>query len=258
MMKPLWIKALRELKPRLIFGVVMMVWTCLVLLWVSSQFEDKKPSEATIQGAVAAGFSAATTHEYAWWLIYSSSVGFTWLMMGTFLAGAGVNTQTTYGLKQGTHPSMLYTLSLPVRRRDLVLSRSLLGALFAIVLTFLPGLVVWALSPLVTKFPLPLNSVLIYSSFIAAGGMALYWLSVLFASFLDEQWQLYATWITAVIIVLLGQLTRIPVLSTFVHFSSSEIWIRTHTVPWSVAAVILALSITCLVGALRIVEQREY
>lgn len=258
MMKPLWIKALRELKPRLIFGLVMMTWTCIVMLWVSSQFEDTKPSQAVVNQAIAAGFSANTIHEYAWWTVYAFSVGFTLSMMGTFLAGAGVNTQTTFGLKQGAHPSMLYTLSLPIRRRELVLTRSLLGAFFAIALSFVPGLVVCALSPLVTKYPLPLNSVLTYSSFLAVGGMALYWLSVLFASFLDEQWQLYSTWISALVIVLLGELTHFPIFSTFVQFSTSEIWIRTHTIPWSVPAAILTLSIACLICAVRIVEHREY
>jgi hypothetical protein len=258
MMTPLWIRALRELKLRMIFALVMMAWSCTVVLWVSSQFDDKKPSESAIKDAIAAGFSASTIHEHDWWLIYAFSVGFTWLMMGTFLAGAGVNTQTTYGLKQGTHPSMLYTLSLPVRRRDLVLTRSLLGALLAFGLTFLPAVVIAGLSPLLTKFPVPLHTLLIYSCFIAAGGMALYWLSVLFASFLDEQWQLYTTWISAAFIVLLGQLTHIPVFNTFVRFSTGEIWIRTHTISWSVLAIILALSVTCLVSAVRIVEQREY
>lgn len=258
MMKPLWVKALRELRPRLIFGLVMMTWICCVMLWVCSQVDDKPPSESAIKAAVDAGFSASTTHEYGWWLTYAMTVGFTWLIMGTFLAGAGVNTQTTYGLKQGAHSSMLYTLSLPIRRRDLVLTRSLLGAVMAIVLSFVPGLVVWAISPLLTRFPFSLHSAVVYSSFIAAGGMVLYWLSVLFASFLDEQWQLYATWLSAFAIVVLGKLTHLPVLSTFVSFASSEMWLHTQAVPWSIVAVILALSIACLVGTLRIVEQREY
>lgn len=258
MMKPLWIKALRELKPRLIFGVIMMVWTCIVMLYVCTKFDDKKPSPEGVKQAVEAGFTATTTHEYVWWMLYAFAVGFTWVIMGTFLAGAGVNTQTTYGLKQGTHPSMLYTLSLPIRRRDLVLTRSLLGALLSIVLSFVPGLVVAAVSPLITKYPLSFHSVFVYSSFIAIGGMVLYWLSVLYASFLDEQWQLYATWLSGFVIVLAGELTHLPILSTFVQFSTSELWLKTHTIPWSILAVILGLSIACLVTALRIVEQREY
>ena len=52
-----------------------------------------------------------------------------YIFTAIFLAGSGVNSQTTYGLTSGSHGSMLFTLSLPVSRRRLLFVRAGLGAI---------------------------------------------------------------------------------------------------------------------------------
>src|ERR1035438_4342070 len=52
-----------------------------------------------------------------------------YIFTAIFLAGSGINSQTTYGLTSGFHGSMLFTLSLPVSRRRLLFVRAGLGAL---------------------------------------------------------------------------------------------------------------------------------
>jgi len=256
-MTQLWMKAIRESRVRLIMGAVMMGWICCVLVWVSTSMNEP-PGASVLREAAAAGFNQARAHDFLWWRVFVSSAGFTWMMMGTFLAGAGMNTQTMYGTRQGVHPSMLFTLSLPVRRRDLVLTRSLIGALAAFVLAYVPAVVLAAVTPFTTKYPLHLGDAMVYSTFLAVGGMALYWLAVLLSAVLDEQYQLYTSWVCGALIIGLGMLTKLPLISQFVNFTSGAAWNLTHTISWGTVGTLLVISIALLVGTLRIAEQREY
>src|ERR1035438_4815038 len=52
-----------------------------------------------------------------------------YIIAANFLAGSGVNSQTTYAATSGFHGSMFFTLSLPVSRRQLLFVRAGLGAL---------------------------------------------------------------------------------------------------------------------------------
>jgi hypothetical protein len=109
----LWFKAWLETRWR--FGFVV---GSILLVWVA-------PFWLPLFGLrVPAGFPASKL----WVAIHLGTV-LLYIYAAIFLAGSGINTQTTYSATSGFHPSMLFTLSLPVSRRRLLLVRAGLGAL---------------------------------------------------------------------------------------------------------------------------------
>ena len=72
---------------------------------------------------------------------------FVWPLLAVLYAGAGINTQTAYSPGQAVHPSMLFTLALPVTRRRLLLMRAAAGVLaFSTVVAWLCA-VAWIALP---------------------------------------------------------------------------------------------------------------
>jgi len=115
---------------------------------------------------------------------------FVWPVMALLLAGAGINSQTVGGTFQGVHPSMYFTLSLPVTRRRLVAVRAALGAVETLALIALSCGAAWAFTPLLRER----GAVLPMLTYVAAstvGASVAYSASVLLATFLDEIWQFY-------------------------------------------------------------------
>jgi hypothetical protein len=102
-----------------------------------------------------------------------------------FLAGAGVNSQTTYGATSGFHGSMLFTLSLPVSRRRLFSVRAGLGAIETCVfVVMMAGLTLhWA------PGAVDVAQIFQYAGRAIVCTMPVYAVSVLLACVLDETWQ---------------------------------------------------------------------
>jgi ABC-type transport system involved in multi-copper enzyme maturation permease subunit len=103
------------------------------------------------------------------------------------LAGAGMNTQTSYGMTPGFHGSMLYTLSLPVTRRQLLWTRAGLGALFYGIYLVLSVVVLVLVSPL-GGVPVSFQNAIPYLPGLLAGSSFYYGLSVLLTAVFDEFW----------------------------------------------------------------------
>jgi hypothetical protein len=111
-----------------------------------------------------------------------------YIVAANFLAGSGVNSQTTYAATSGFHGSMLFTLSLPVSRRRLLLVRAGLGALQTSVLVA----VMAGYTLLQRPGGASALQAIEYIARAIACTMAVYALSVLMACVLDEMWQFYA------------------------------------------------------------------
>jgi ABC-type transport system involved in multi-copper enzyme maturation permease subunit len=108
-----------------------------------------------------------------------------YIFAAIYLAGAGVNTQTMYAATTGFHGSMLFTLSMPVSRRRLLLARAGLGAILT---GFLVAIV--AMYTLVHQTGgASAQAVAEYLLRALVCTMAVYALSVLLACVLDEMWQ---------------------------------------------------------------------
>ena len=185
------------------------------------------------------------------------SFWFVWTAIGVMLGGAGINTQTSRGVTHGPHGSMLFTLSLPVRRRRLLGVRVALGALETAFLIFFACLFVWSVSPLL-RAHVGASSVLSYALVSLVGSSVFYCLSTFLATFLDEMWQNNGSFLAIGAIVFL----RLPIKKFFSYDILRMLGDPTHltvsTLPWPGILICLALSAVLLFASVQVVERKQY
>ena len=180
------------------------------------------------------------------------------MLAALLLAGAGVKTQLG-GLQRskGLHGSMYYTLSLPVKRTRLFNVRVTLGLAETAVILVLTWSALWLVNPAIRLSATPSD---MFKQGVATFFCvtAVYSLGVFFAAFLDEVYQHWATIFTvAGTIVILGRVPLPASMDAFLVLSLASP-LNTHTMPWIAMAVLLGLSGTLLLIALKIVRSLEY
>ena len=231
----LWMKGWYETRIRLL----LLVAATLV---ISAAASNSAPATANIS---ARGLEATT--------LFGASV-----LAAILLAGAGIKTQPGgFRPSKGLHGSMYYTLSLPVTRRRLFGVRVSLGLAETAVIHLLACYAAWLVHPVI-RLNAPLSDIFKHgvASFVCV--TAVYSLGVLFATFLDDLYQTWASMFTVMaVIVILNRVPLPPSLDTFLLLSRASPLI-THTMPWIAMATLLALSATLLLISARIVESREY
>jgi hypothetical protein len=216
-----------ETRWRLVFLVA-----CFALLWV----------EGPLVGVPMAKLRAAFILQYAT----------VWGFAATMLAGAGLNSQTTWGMGAGYHGSMLFTLSLPVARRKLFAVRALTGAAETCALIIASAL------PLVFFAGLGWAKGSLYVAGACVCSMAAYAVSALFACVTGEMWQLYGSWGA---IGLLGLSLRYPPLARFnpLRGFSLSAYAAAAQFPWRDAWIGSALlAALCCFAAVKILDRKEY
>lgn len=195
--------------------------------------------------------------EAAWMNVYLLTAAFMCLCMAAMMPGTGITTQTACGLRQGTHASLYFTLSLPVKRRQWLLTRALLGAallipLVAGVLAIPPATAAW------TGIRVSFSEAAVYFPFFLAGTYFLYFASVLLGAWLDEIWQGLAS--LAVVGSLFGFLLGGGKLNavSVVHLMRGGDYARTGNLPWLGLAVCAAVTAGLLAAAVYAIERKDY
>lgn len=183
----LWYKNWLELR----FRVVLCGLLILTIASLFGTFSLDPPKRAALQSRLI-----AVAQDGPWteqeklsrgaWTIYGTVVGMTLVPVGALmLAGSGINSQTNYGMMRGLHNSVVYTLSLPVRRRDLLYSRAGMGA--AAYLLF--AVAVMAVLPLAAALKgIPIDWTPLAGAWlrIVAGLVLFYSVALIFAVTMDE------------------------------------------------------------------------
>jgi hypothetical protein len=223
----LWWKSWMETRWRLVFLLAFFA-----LLW----------AEGPLSGLPMAKLRAALLVQYA----------AIWMFAATMLSGAGLNSQTVWGVTTGYHGSMLFTLSLPVARRRLFAVRAATGA----VETF--ALIVLSALPLIRFTGLSWSVAPLFIGGACICSMAAYAVSALLACVTGEMWQLYGSW---GVLGALALLLRWPTLARFDPLSGFSLaaYTAARSAPWRdawIASVLLA-AVCCFVSV-RILERKEY
>ena len=168
-----------------------------------------------------------------------------------YLAGSGINAQTLYSATSGFHGSMLFTLSLPVSRRRLLLTRAGLGALETASFVLLTAGVLFVLRPATISAA----TVLRYLPGALLSTLAIYALSTLLACLLDEMWQFSGT------LLLLGALwslnMRLPAAIPYSPLHGLNLSGYAQTMPWASMAVSLAAIVLLLPASLWVLNRKE-
>lgn len=234
----LWFKAWLETRWRFCFlaGSILFVWAAP--LW-APLFHIRAP--------------AGVAESKLWMAIHLGSV-LLYIFTAIYLAGSGINTQTTYSATSGFHPSMLFTLSLPVTRRRLLLVRAGLGALQTSALVVIMAAY--------TVFQKPGGTTpsqfLVYLARAIVCTMAIYALSTLLACVLDEMWQFYAAFLCC--IALFPLQSRISVISWLSPFRGMSLisYPLNGPMPWAPVIASLVLTAVLMYASMLIVQHKEY
>ncbi|MBL8228314.1 MAG: hypothetical protein JNL98_07550 [Bryobacterales bacterium] len=186
----LWYKSWLELRFRVLCTLFILFCLAAFITFSASGFAS---NESRVQRLVSAigggvnhsGISPVETAAIASAMFLVAAVIAP--VMSLMLAGGGMNTQTNYGMTPGFHGSMLYTLSLPVTRRQLLWTRAGLGAACYGVSLILCVALIGVAYPLCGVPVSPANLVRFLPG-LFAGSAFFYGLAVLLSAVLDEFW----------------------------------------------------------------------
>jgi hypothetical protein len=173
------------------------------------------------------------------------------------LGGAGIATQPPLQATKGLHGSMLFTLSLPVSRFRLIAVRASIGLLeLASVISILLS-TMWFTSPALRTITTP-SGMFEFTATVIVCASSIYSLSVLLATFLDDQWRVWGTLLATIGLWWLSRHFSLPASIDIFFAMSKGSPLFTHTMPWAAMAFAVALSAVFFVVALKIVQSRQY
>ena len=174
------------------------------------------------------------------------------LVVFATLAGTGVRTQAGHITMTPNPKSTVYTLSLPVSRRRLLLMRSALGLLEATALSLIcaifMGIFLYGRAT-ISDFTGPFLATL-------ACGIWFYFVATLLSTFVNEEFYIWLYWI---ILALFGLLIFQDWMPPFLHILDVTAYpVGTVTaIPWLPIAIYLILGGLFLLLSIKIVEWQE-
>jgi hypothetical protein len=223
----LWYKAWLETRFRLLFSLVIASFV-LVSLY------SKKATDVSAVVGIATGLAGLLT---------------------IMLAGAGITTQPAFQATKGLHGSILFTLSMPVSRFRLLAVRAGFGWLEMAAGISAVCCGMWILFPPGT---VTARDMLDYAGTLIACASALYAISVLLATFLDDQWRVWGSGIVFAALWWLLNKTPLPSSMNIFRAMGEGSSLVAHTMPWTAMAFALGLATVLFFAAFRVVQYREY
>jgi hypothetical protein len=184
-------------------------------------------------------------------------LGLVFVIPAISLAGAGIKTQSASRATKCMPGSVYFTLSLPVSRLRLLLVRAGLGLMATTAIVTIICCGVWALFPALRVTAAPVD-VFRAGSSIGACTSVFYFLSVVFATFLEETWQMWGTMIAVGLLRWMSVKAVLPQSLDLFHAIGVASPLLTHAMPWAAMAASLAVSAILFLIALRVVTVREY
>jgi hypothetical protein len=174
-----------------------------------------------------------------------------------WLAGAGIMTQPAFQNVKGIHGSTLFTLSLPVTRCRLLMARASLGWLMMAGSIGALCCGMWAVSPALRVMASG-TEMFEYAGTLLGCGSAFYFLCVLLATFLEDQWRIVSGMVGFSAACWASAHKELPAFADIVWAMGKGSPLLAHSMPWSTIGFSLGLSVVLFFAALKIVRVREY
>jgi hypothetical protein len=171
-----------------------------------------------------------------------------------YLAGSGIYSQTTYSMTPGFHGSMLFTLSLPVSRRRLFFVRAGLGAIEMCACVATMAALILFLRPGATSTLQTLQ----YLTRAVVCTMAVYALSALLASVLDEVWQFNVSWLCLSAVWLLQSRSSLVAQLSPLRGMSLMSYPATSPMPWAPVVASVVVTGVLLFMSVLVLQRKEY
>ncbi len=160
-----------------------------------------------------------------------------WLLC-VFLAAAGIATQQSFQAGKGLHGSTLFTLTLPASRFRLLAVRAGLGWLEMVAGIGWVCCLLWFLFPVIRGRTTP-REMVEYAAVLIVCGSAFYCITVLLATFLDDLWRVWGSFMWYAAIWWLAYKIPAPASVNIFLAMGDGSPLLAHKMPWSAMAVSL-------------------
>jgi hypothetical protein len=256
----LWYKAWIECKFRLLLSISVLLPVLLAALWIVPEVVEKtaaNPQSVPLLGTfrtTAPHGSAEARDQLGWRLNLDLFAGVLVPIVALMLAGSRLNTQTNYGMRHGIHPSLHFTLSLPVSRKKLFGARVVFGLALLLGWLVISLLAIWGVSQF-SLLPLSLKAAWTVLPFQITGALVCYAFAVLLCVVFDEFWA--GTLGMGIAGLMLG-LSASKTMLTLLGFMEARPVFAGDGVPWGGFVICLGLTAMFLAGSLHLIETREY
>jgi hypothetical protein len=230
----LWTKSWLETRWRFVFGLGFGVF-----LLINVAADNRAPDQQIPRAS----------HE--------TVLAFIFPFIAIMLGGAGINTQAGFRATKGLHGSMYYTLALPVSRFRLLATRAATGVLEMTAVIMLISAGLWAILPQL-RGQTTLPEILVYGFAFAVSTASFYSVSVLLATFLDGQWQIWGSMIFIIGLQYVSNHLPVPQALDLFRPLITASPLVTHVLPWSGMAISVVLSAILFCLSIKIVRLREY
>ena len=186
-----------------------------------------------------------------------STMGYMLALGSMYVAGTGIKTQASLRATKGVHGSLYFTLSLPVSRLRLFAVRVAAGLVGGALLDLIALSVVWTVIPSIHADVSLASFVRVFLALVFCTA-AFHALSVLYATFLDETWQIWGSMITIMILWRFAS-------GIFPHSSWNVFYVLSalsplafHSLPLGAMAVSLAAATIFFAAAFTVLNSQEY
>ena len=254
----LWYKSWLETRWRFLIGMALLVCSAAALVLTEPQVMKLMPLARTMDVGGALGRDIRKSVELA--LEYRGYIWSQWfgknaLQMTTLFA---VLLGTGGMLSQSSGGAVLFTLSMPASRRQLLGVRAAAGLVEFLALALVPSLLIPLLSPTIGE-TYHVGAALIHGACLFAGGAVFFSLASLLSTVFFDLWRpLLITLLVAVLLALCPQIFRWFEPYSVFRMMSAETYFRTGALPWLGLLASATVSAGLLYRAAVNIDRRDF
>ena len=238
MLQTLCYKAWLDTQLRFVFGLALAIIPACGLVWWF------KPDTVITAPPM-------TYAEFIDWQFFAAQLAQLWCLMTVLLGFGGLNTQRQFG------GGAIFTLSLPVSRRQILTSRAIVVLLELLAIALVPGLIIVVLSPL-NGHSYSLGAALGHAGLLWTGGAVFYAAAFLLAHTFRQP--LAPALVVGFFLVVTGLRSIYPGLTayTLAPVVTGQIYFRDHVFPWTQLLVSVSLAALFFALADRVAARRDF
>jgi ABC-type transport system involved in multi-copper enzyme maturation permease subunit len=193
---------------------------------------------------------------YIWLSLSHGYLQFLWVIAAVVLGLGGLIREESVG-------SSGFSLALPVSRREHVVTRAGMGAAEALLLGFIPGLIVVALSPMIGR-AYPLSQALLFAGMLVLAGLVFYALGFLLSHIFRGEYGAPA--VALAVIAAFYVITKIPrldFLNVFDAMDGREVLVGYtfylgKQLPLAEIAASLGVAVVLVAFSVKLVKARDF
>jgi ABC-2 type transport system permease protein len=249
-----WWETRRGFLVFIVTTLLFVVWRPLEAQWVSS-FQERAPAWGEDLRRLLPLLSSHQGYVWSYW--FKLALLIMWPMYAVAM-GVTLGSASCPWMVGGHAAAGLFTYSLPVSRRRVLLTHAALVAVEMVLVALAPSLVFPIVSHL-TGGDVPFGSTVIYVLLLSLGGMVFPAFTFLLTAVFNNQWNVLVIGI-AVIFALFFPIRLVeeyPWWNVY-HVMSGETYFRYGKIPWLGLLASLAVSALMMFAAVRIYERRDF